>query len=108
MLRAKDPLRFWHFAVPRLKEAIGLFSGDDPIEELHMRACNKGTKSETLAAFGVAMAQKRPTLDGVPIPQWRGRVEGAQLVLDYPAQILSVQPAYLRVLGDWPHRANFR
>lgn len=107
-LRDNDPLSLWHFAVPRLREAFGLFAADrKPIDELHARACNKGTKSETMAAYAVALAQKRPHLDGVPLPRWRGKVEGAQLVLDYPQQLLSVQPAYLRVLGRWPHHARY-
>ena len=104
----KDPLRYWHYAVPRLKDAFGLFVAHDPIEELHIRACNKGTKSESVAAFVVAACQKRNDLDGVPLPQWKGRVEAVQLVLDYPQQILSVQPAYLRVLGLWPHHATYK
>jgi len=85
-----------------------MFSGLEPIEELHARACNKGTKTESVAAFVLACLQKRVSLDGIPIPQWRGRVEAAQLVLDYPQQLLSVQPAYLRLLGNWPHHSRFK
>lgn len=102
-LRAKDPLSYWHFGVPRLKQAMGLFANQDPIEELHARSCNKGTKTETMAAYILACTQKREFLDGVRIPRWRGRVEGVQLVLDYKQQLLSVQPAYERLLGQWPH-----
>jgi hypothetical protein len=29
-------------------------------------------------------------------------------VLDYPQQILSVQPAYFRMLGQWPHHARYK
>lgn len=106
--RENDPLGSWRFAVPRVRQAFGLFTGPRPIDELHARACNKGTKTETAAAYVLACLQKRATLDGVQLPQWRGRVEGAQLVLDFPQQILSVQPAYLRLLGRWPHRARYR
>ena len=102
-----DPLAVWHFTVPRVREAVQLFIADDPIDELHLRACNKGTKTETAAAYVLACLQKRPELDGVPLPQWRGRVEAAQLVLDYKQQLLSVQPAYLRLLGKWPHHARY-
>jgi hypothetical protein len=43
-------------------------------------------------------------MDGVSIPQWRGKVEAIQCVLDNPTQLLSVQPAYERMVGSWPHR----
>jgi len=103
----RDPLRLWTFAVPRLREAFSLFTAPDPIKELHLRACNKGTKTESTAAFMVACLQKRPTLDGARIPQWRAsRIEGCQFVLDYKVQIMSVQAAYRRVLGSWPHKVQ--
>jgi hypothetical protein len=34
-------------------------------------------------------------------------VHVVQIVLDYKRQTLSVQPAYLRLLGKWPHRARY-
>jgi len=108
MLAETDPLSVWHFAVTRLREAFGLFSVRNPIEELHLRACNVGTKTETLAAWFIACLQKRQSLDGVAIPQWRGAVHAAQLVRDYKQQVLSVQPAYLRLLGRWPHRPRYK
>lgn len=104
--RRDDPLTYWKFAVPRLREAFSLFSTDG-LDELLARACNKGTKTETVAAFVVACLQKRQSLDGVPLPQWTGPVEAAQLCLDYPQQLLSIQPAYLRVLGAWPYHARY-
>src|SRR3990172_7482943 len=100
-MRDSDPLRWWHFAVPRLKEAFALLG--QGLTELHARGPNKGTKTQTTAAFVMACLQKRLTLDGVPLPQWKGPVEAVQLMLDYPQQLLSVQAAYLKVLGDWPH-----
>lgn len=103
----RDPLSSWRFAVPRLKQGFALFTGDDPIDELHMRGPNKGSKTESLAAFVLACLQKREQLDGVVVPQWRGKIEGAQLVLDFKQQVLSVQPAYLRLLGKWPHHARY-
>lgn len=106
-LRDKDPLSYWRFAVPRLRDFVALFSGTDPIDEGLGRAGNLGTKTETEVALMLSCAEKRQNLDGAPIPQWRGRVEGAQLVLDYKQQLLSVQPAYLRLLGQWPHHARY-
>ena len=111
--REQDPLDYWQWGVERLKEAFALFAQrgpgkHGPIEELHLRACNKGGKTVSLAAYVISCLQKRLTLDGVPIPQWRGRIEGAQLVRDYTQQVLSVQPAYLKVLGKWPHKLRFK
>jgi hypothetical protein len=94
--------------VPRLREAFRLYTADDPIDELHARGPNKTGKTLSKAAFVIRCLQKHTELDGVPIPQWRGRIEGLQLVLDYPQQLLSVKPAYLRLLGNWPHKARYQ
>ncbi len=107
-MKQKDPISFWRFAVPRLREAFALLTAPDPIDELHLRACNKGGKTEVIASYVIDCCQKRTHLDGVSLPQWRGRVEAVQLVLDYPQQMLSVQPAYLRLLGEWPHHARYK
>ena len=100
--RGTDPLKYWRFGVERLKEAFSLFARGQ-IKELLARACNKGTKTETVAAFVLACCRKMKTLDGVPLPQWRGPVEAAQFVLDYKLELLSVQAAYLRLIGQHPH-----
>lgn len=106
-LRARDPLAFWHFGVERVREAFKLFvDSTAPIDELHLRSCNKGTKTESAAAYVLACLQKRRDLDGVPIPRWQGRVEGLCGVLDYKQQLLSVQPAYERLLGEWPYKTR--
>lgn len=105
--KERDPLAWWRFAVPRLRDGFALLFTDPHLEELVLQACNLGTKTETLAAYILACLQKRKELDGVPIPQWVGPLEGAQFVLDYKAQLLSVQPAYLRLLGKWPHHARW-
>ena len=105
--READPLSYWRIGVPRLREAFALFAPSDGIDELALRACNKGTKTESAAAYVLACLQKRERLDGMALPQWRGPVEAAQFVLDYKQQILSVQPAYLRLLGGWPHHARY-
>jgi hypothetical protein len=103
-LRQDDPLSYWRFAVPRLKLGFALFAGSEPIDELHCRGPNKTGKTLSKAAFVLACLQKRKSLNGIPLPQWRGRVKGLQLVLDYPQQLLSVKPAYMELLGRWPHR----
>lgn len=106
-IRERDPLSVWHFAVPRLREAFSLLTANNSISELHSIGPNKGTKTLTDAAYIVACAQKRTHLDGVALPTWRGAVECVQMVLDYPQQLLSVQPAYFKVLGRWPHHARY-
>lgn len=106
-LRDRDPLSFFRFAVPRIRDAIASLSdADSPVDELAARSCNGGGKSLGMATVGLALAQKRPTLDGVPLPQWRGPLTMVQLCLDYPQQVLSVQPAYEKMLGNWPHKAR--
>jgi hypothetical protein len=102
----RDRLIDWRFGVPRLREALRLFTAPDPIDELHMRGPNKTGKTYTKAAFISACLQKRDSLDGVPIPKWDGPVKGLQLVLDYPQQLLSVKPAYEMALAGWPHKVR--
>ena len=102
--RDADRLIRWRFGVPRLRQAFGLFTGPDPILELHARGPNKTGKTLTKAAFVLGCLQKRSELDGCQLPQWPGRVEAINLVLDYPQQLLSVKPAYLKLLGNWPAR----
>lgn len=105
-LQEREPLAFWRFAVPRLRTALAMFTGPDRIDELAMRGPNKGTKTETVAAYVSACLEKRKTLDLCPLPQWRGPVEGLCAVLDFKQQLLSVQPAYQRMLGQWPCRVR--
>jgi hypothetical protein len=100
--RDDDPLSSFRFGVDRVGQALGLLASDDPIDELHMRGGNKSGKSYTAAAYVLACLMKRKHLAGIPLPQWRGKVKGLQLVLDYPQQLLSVKPAYLELLGNWP------
>jgi hypothetical protein len=108
-LGAKDrnPGAFWHFAVPRLREAFALFTAPEPISELHLRGPNKGTKTQSIASFVIECCKRTGQLDGVRLPQWRGPIEATALVLDYPQQLLSVQPAYLKHIGSWPHKPRF-
>ncbi len=102
----RDPLSYWRFAVPRLRTALSMLVGPDRIYELAAQGPNKGTKTETLTAYMLGCLEKRPQLDLCPLPQWRGPVEGLCGVLDFKQQLLSVQPAYQRLLGGWPHRVR--
>lgn len=102
-----DKLGLWRFAVPRLRQAFAMLAEPDGPTELHCRGPNLGTKSYTLAHYVTACVQQREALDGIPLPKWKGRVEAVQLVLDYKRQLLSVQPAYLKALEGWPHKARY-
>jgi hypothetical protein len=104
--RDDNPLRHFRWAVPRLKTALRMFTADEPIDELAMVGPNKGGKTTSKAAWVLACTMKLPELDGVPVPQWRGPIEAAQLSIDYKAQLLSVKPAYLKLLGAWPHSTH--
>ena len=104
--KAEDPLSYFRFGVPRLKEAFALFASPDPIDELHARGPNGTGKTLTPAMYVTACLQKRQTLDGIKLPQWRGKVKALQFVLDYKQQLLSVKPAYLEALGNWPHKVR--
>ena len=101
--RERRPLDFFRFAVPRLRDAVAMLAADEPIDELAARSCNWGTKSYSMASTMLGIAEKRPMLDGAPLPQWSGPVKMMQLCLDYPQQVLSIQPAYEKLLGQWPH-----
>jgi hypothetical protein len=103
--RQRDPLSFWHHASPQSRQATAFISEYD---EVYARAANKAGKTEWAAAVTLAILQKRRHLDGVPMPQWKGRLEGLVLTLDYNQQKLSVQPALLRLLGDWPHKCTWK
>jgi hypothetical protein len=105
--RDADPLSFWHFSVPRIREAFRLFTSEQPITELHLRGPNRTGKSQVQAAWAIRCAQKAHDLDGVALPRWSGPVHVVQIVLDYKRQALSVQPAYLSLLGRWPHKARY-
>jgi len=104
----QSPLDYFRFSVPRLRDALRLFVGDDPVDELACRAANKGAKTYNLAAYVLACLQKRRELDGVPLPQWQGPVVGLCLVLDHEQQKLSVQKHILKLLGKWPVKLTWK
>lgn len=102
--REQDPLAAWKHAAPQSRDATKLLS---KYREVYARAANKGGKTEWAAAVVLAMLQKRRELDGIPLPQWRGKVDALCLVLDYKQLKLSVQQTLLRLLGKWPHHARY-
>lgn len=103
--RERDPLTYWRHSSTQSLEATRLLADFD---ELYARAANKGGKTEWMFAAGLAMLQKRRTLDGVPLPQWRGKLDGICLVLDYKQQKLSVQQTVLRLLGQNVYKPHWK
>lgn len=104
-LRDRSPLDYWHHSSRQSLEATRLLSDFD---ELYARAANKAGKTEWAVAATLAMLQKRSTLDDVPLPVWRGKIDAVCLVLDYNQQKLSVQQTVERLLGRWPHHAKWK
>jgi len=107
-LPSESPLDYFRFSVDRLRDAMRMFVGDDPIDELACRAANKGAKTYNLAAYVLACLQKRHELDGVRLPQWRGPVTALCLVPDHEQQKLSTQKHFLRLLGKWPAKSTWK
>ena len=103
--RESDPLSVWHHASPQSRTATELLADFD---ELYARAANKAGKTEWAAAVVLALLEKRPTLDGVALPQWHGPIHALALSLDYVQQKLSVQQTIMRLLGTWPHHAKWK
>lgn len=103
-----DPATWFRFCVPRVRDALAMFTAKNPIDELLLRGPNKSGKTYQVSMFVVECAKKSATLDGVRLPQWKGRVECLQLVIDYPQQLLSIKAAYERAIGNWPHHPVVR
>lgn len=104
-LPRRNPLDYWHHASPGTEKVTRALVG---IPEALVLGGNKSGKTNYGAAVGVALAQGRTELDGIPIPRLDKRVVGAVLSLDHQQQALSVQPAYLSMLGDWPHIVGYK
>ena len=104
-VRERDPLTYWHHSSSSSAEATRLLS---EVDEVYVRAANKGGKTEWEYAVGLAILQKRSSLDGIPLPQWRGRIDAVSLEIDHEQQKLSSQQTVLRLLGSWPHHASWK
>lgn len=76
--------------------------------EIYLHSGNKFGKTTIGAQAGVAMAKCMTHLDGVELPALPSPNVGIVLSLDYKQQRLSVQPAYLAALGNWPHKAEWQ
>ena len=104
-LQERDPLAFWSHANDMFRRAT-LSIGEGL--EVYVRVGNGGGKTEWGSAVVTALMQGRPELDGIPLPILPTHSVAAVLVLDHQQQVLSVQPAYLKHLGDWPHEIGWK
>lgn len=99
--RERDPIAYWHHASEESREATRLLS----VAEVYCRWPNWTGKTDWAAHAVVAMCQGRTELDGEPLPRVK-KPGAAVLSLDYEQQQFSVQPAYLRAVGNWPHHVT--
>lgn len=99
-----DPLRWFRFKSVG-QELLVLYVRDEI--ECYWRAGNQGGKTYGGAALGVALAQGRKELDGLPTPRIRTPNVGYVLTQTYKQQSESTQKAYLQLIGDWPHEIGW-
>ena len=105
-LREDQPIAFWKHSSEATRKASAAVTRR---LETYIRAGSLGGKTEWGAAMGCAYALRMSVLDGIKLPRIRKkRVTGVVLCLDYPQQKFSVQPAYLRLLGNWPHKIRWK
>lgn len=75
--------------------------------EIYLHSGNKFGKTVIGARVGVALARGSRSLDGIELPALPSPNVGIVLSLDFKQQRLSVQPAYLAAVGDWPHKPEW-
>ena len=100
---ASDPLRAWKHASPRHRFATENLGRS----EIYVHSSNKWGKTTLGASWGLSLARGLKELDGIPLPKLPLPNEGVVLSLDYEQQKDSVQKAYLKALGEWPHVAEW-
>lgn len=71
--------------------------------EIYLHSGNLWGKTTIGARVGVALARGSRYLAGVELPALPSPNVGLVFSLDYKQQRLSVQPAYLAAVGEWPH-----
>jgi hypothetical protein len=105
-MKERDPLSYWHHSSAETRRCSEL-AGQG--YEVALRKPNVSGGTEWGAAYVLSCIQGRQLLDGVPIPRLdTRRPDGVVCSLDYKQQVLSVQSAYTRLLGDWPHKVTER
>ena len=102
--KRSDPLAWWTHAAPQLREATRLTT---QVTEISVRAPANGGKTEWGTAVTLACCKGDATLEGIPIPYWKGRVDALELARDYNEQKLASQQTYLRLIGNHPHKLRW-
>lgn len=74
---------------------------------IYVHAANKWGKTTIGDAADLAFAQGRRQLCGIDLPRLPTGNTGAIFSLDYKQQRLSVQETLLKLLGRWPHKAEW-
>lgn len=101
---ARDPLARWHPNGAKQLEVIEhVAAGHDT----YVKGANKWGKTTVGGAFFVAQSRGKRTFCGVRMPRVPLPNTTMVLSLDYRQQELSVQRAYLGLIGDHPHKVSW-
>jgi hypothetical protein len=95
-----DPLKHFKFSSTAQRKLVEWVSR---IVEVFWRSGNQGGKTFGGAALGVALARGLRSLGGVKLPHLDMPTVGWVLTKTYKQQTESVQAAFLKLIGDWPH-----
>lgn len=98
--RRRDPLAHYRPHPGQLRALKSLVLPG--LRELHLRCPNWWGKTFGLAAIFLALAQRRRSLWGIPLPALRHPSAIWALSRNYLQQVESVQAAYIKALGEWP------
>jgi len=104
-----DPLKQYRHscdAARRMMETSKLVESMWSVE-IYWRAGNSSGKTSGGAALGVALARGLTELDGTPLPKLPVPNVGWVLVQTRLQQVDASQQAYLKWLGNWPHKISY-
>lgn len=94
-----DPLEYWSPASTEQRQVIeNLGRG-----EILYGGGNKAGKTDIAKVF-VALARGKQHLGGIQLPTVPQPSAWVVSSLDFTQQLLSVQPKFVRAVGDWPHK----
>jgi hypothetical protein len=97
-LRA-DPLAYWTPASDEQRRVVEELGRG----EILFGGANKAGKTDIAKAF-VALARGKRDLGGILLPAVPQPSAWVVSSLDFTQQLLSVQPKFMRAVGDWPHK----
>lgn len=100
---AEDPLAGFTFSSKQQRKLVEMSRK----AEVFWRASNSSGKTTGGAVLGVAMARGIRVLDDETVPYLGVPNVGWVLSLSYKQQVDSVQAAYLKWIGGWPHKISW-